>query len=199
MMTVRQLLPIEEFIRAIIHAAILLPLLAIIGHPVEEWAITAAVLYVFLWLSREVIAGLSLYVSKSLLRYGERVSQKLNVAILDNQPSEYNLPAKVIASVILVLLFCAISGAGLGTGSLAVNGAGLTPLPGYIAVIAGGLFLAGTIGVSLILGLLALVLVAVDNLSESVNPRFNQFDAITRQVDTRLRNKALTRQSPATS
>ena len=199
MLTVKKLLPIEEFIGAIIHAAILLPLLAIIGHPVEEWAITAAVLYVFLWLSREVIAGLSLYVSKSLLCYGERVSQKLNVAILDNQPSEYNLPAKVITGVILVLLFCAIIGAGLGMGNFAINNFGLTPLPGYFPWVAWGLAIAGGLGLSCIFGLITLVLVAVDNLSESVNPRFYQFDAITRQVDSRLRNKALTRQSPATS
>ena len=195
----KDLLPIRNFKQAAICATLLFLLLVIIRHPVEELALTAAVLYVFLWLSKEVIERLVIYVLSGLVRYMGRIEQKPGAADWDSQSPQPNFVANASAVIMVALWLFAIIGAGFTLGSLAVNGAGLTPLPGYITVIAGGAFLAGTIGVSLILGLIALVLVAVDNLSESVNPRFNQFDAITRQVDTRLRNKALTRQSPATS
>ena len=199
MMKVKKLLPVEEFIGAIIYATFLMILLALVQHPVAEWAITAAVLYVFIWLSREVITGLARWLSKSLIRYGERISQRLDVEMSDYQPAQNDPIGKIIAVIMVVLLFSVIIGIAFNLGSLAVNSLGLTPLPAYFPWVAGGLAITGLVGLSCIFGLIALVFFAVDCLSEAVNPRFIQFHAVTLEVDTSIRSRALTLTSPATA
>ena len=198
MMKVKKLLPIEEIIGAIIYATVLMLLLALVRHPVAEWAITAAVLYVFIWLSREVIAGLARWLSKSLIRYGERVSQRLDVEMSDYEQAGIELIGKIIAVIVAILLFSATIGIAFNLGSLAISSFGLTPLPAYFPWIAWGLAITGLVGLSCIFGLFALVFFAVDCLSETVNPRFMEFHAVTREVDTSIRSRALTLTSPAT-
>ena len=198
MMKAKKLLPVEEFIGAIIHAAVLMLLLALVRHPVAEWAITAAVLYVFIWLSREVIARLVLWLLKSLMRYEERISRRLGVEMSDYQPARINPISKIISVIMVALLLSTIIGIAFNLGSLAISRFGLTPLPAYFPWIAGGLAITGLMGLSCIFGLSALVFFAVDRLSETVNPRFREFHAVTRKVDTSIRNRALTLTSPAT-
>ena len=198
MMKVKKLLPVEEFIGAIIHATVLMLLLALVRHPVAEWAITAAVLYVFIWLSREIIARLALWLLESLTRYGERVSQSLGVEMSDYEQAGIERIGKIIAVIIAILLFSATIGIAFNLGSLAISSFGLTPLPAYFPWIAWGLAITGLVGLSCIFGLFALVFFAVDCLSETVNPRFMEFHAVTREVDTSIRSRALTLTSPAT-
>jgi hypothetical protein len=199
MMFKKELLPIRDFKLAAIHVTVSIVLLALIRHPVDDWVVATAILYVCLWIAREVIVNLVLYILKLLIRQGQRVSQNFGVESPDTLPTEFELLAKFLAVVVVALVVFAIIGATLAGGVLAIGGFGFTPLPAYFLWIALGLIIAGGVGLSLMFGLSALVVFAMDSLSESVNPKFNQFQAITRQVDTRLRNKALTRQSPATS
>ena len=198
MMKVKKLLPVEEFIGAIIHATVLMLLLALVRHPVAEWAITAAVLYVFIWLSREVIARLVLWLLKSLMRYEERISRRLGVEMSDYQPARINPISKIISVIMVALLLSAIIGIAFNLGSLAISSFGLTPLPAYFPWIAWGLAITGLAGSSCIFGLIALVFFAVDRRPDTVNPRFRQFHAVTREVDTSIRSRALTLTSPAT-
>ncbi len=198
----KELLPIRNFKPAVICATALSLLLILIRHPVEELAVTAAVLYVTLWLSKEVIERLVIVALDGLIRYSELVIQKLGVVDGvdgDGQPPETDFPVKAILVVTVGLWLFASIGAGFTLGSLAVIGAGLTPLPAYLTLIASALFLAGGIGWFFLLLLLLLALIAVDQLAESVSPRFNQLHAITREANFSLRNKTLTRPSRATA
>ena len=192
----KKTLPIRDLKMAAVHATIAIALLALIRYPVEEWAVTGAVVYAFFLVSGEVIAALALYVSKSLLRYGERISRKLQAAIPDNRATENNRGGKIIALVLALLLQLTKVGLGLGSGGLAVSNIGLTPLPGYFAGIAWGLAGVGLAGAVLIFGLMALTLFAVDNLSAAASPKFDQFQATARGVDSRLRWWRLIAQTP---
>ena len=187
-----KILPIEGFADAVIYATGVITLLALIGHPVQEWAVTGAVLYAVFWVSREVMARLVLYVSQGLLRYGEQVLRKLPATMADNPPSgPGTVGVKVSLAVIALLLFSAILGLAFGAGGLVLNGIGLTPLPGYFPWIAWGLAAIGVAGLSVIFGLIALVFFTVATLSEAVNPKFSQFHAVTREVDYGLRRGRL--------
>ena len=191
-MVSQKILPIEGFAAAVIYATGIIVLLALIGHPVQEWAVTGAVLYAAFWVSREVMARLVLYVSQRLLHYGEQVLRKLPAAMADNPPSgRGTVGVKVSLAVIALLLFSAILGLAFGAGGLILNGIGLTPLPGYFPWIAWGLTAFGIAGLSGIFGLIALVFFTVDTLSEAVNSKFSQFHAVTREVDYGLRRGRL--------
>ncbi len=199
----KELLPIRNFKPAVICATALSLLLILIRHPVEELAVTAAVLYVTLWFSKEVIERLVMYFLDRLIRYSELVVQKLGAGDSavdgDGQPPAADFSVKAILVVTVALWLFASIGAGFILGSLAIIGAGLTPLPAYLTLIAGALFLAGGIGWFFLLLLMLLALIAVDQLAESVSPRFNQLHAITREANFSLRNKTLTRPSRATA
>lgn len=182
----KKLLPIRDFRMAAVHATLLLLLLVAIGHPVGEWAVTGAALYAFFRLSGGIIGLLFLYATNSLLRYGEKVSRKLQAPIPDNRTAEVERSGKIIALASGLLLTWATVGLGLGVGSLAVTGVGLTPLPGYFPWIALGFAAAGLVGLAGMFGLLALALFAVDNLSAAASPKFDQFQEAARRVDSRL-------------
>ena len=193
------ILPVEGFADAIIFATGVIALLALIGYPVEEWAVTGAVLYAAFWISREVVTRLALSASKSLLWYGERVLRKLMVAMADS-PSSGDKPASVKVSLVaIILLLSAVIGLAFGAGGFAIIIIGLTPLPGYFPWIAWGLAAFGVTGLSLIFGLIALVFFTVDTLSAAVNPKFSQFHAVTREVDYGLRRHRLMPATPAVS
>ena len=139
----------------------MLLLLVAIGHPVEEWAVTAAVLYVFFRLSGEIIGLLFLYAAKSLLRYGEKVSRRLQAPIPDSRTAEGNRAGKIIAFASGLLLTWVTVGLGLGSGSLVVNGVGLTPLHGYFPWVAFGFAAAGIVGLAGMFGLAALAFLSL--------------------------------------
>lgn len=192
----KKVLPIRDFKMAAVHATLLLLLLVAIGHPVEEWAVTGAVLYVFFRLSGGIIGLLFLYAAKGLLRYGEKVSRKLQAPIPDNRAAEGNRAGKIIAFASGLLLTWATVGLGLGVGGLAVNGVGLTPLHGYFPWVTLGFAVVGLAGLVGMFGLVALALYAVDNLSAAASPKFDQFQATARGVDSRLRWWRLIAQTP---
>lgn len=188
----QKILPVEGFADAVIYATGIIALLALTGHPVQEWAVTGAVLYAALWVSREVVTRLVLYVSRRLLRYGGRVLRKLRGATADNPPDGRTaVGVKASLVVIAILLFSAILGLAFGVGGLALNGIGLTPLPGYVPWIAWGLAAFGIIGLSGIFCLITMVFFTVDTLSAAVNPNFSRFHAVTREVDYGLRRGRL--------
>ena len=196
----KDLLPIKNFKQAAILAPLLFLLLVAIRHPVEELAVAAAVLYVFLWLSKEVIERLVMYVMHRQVRLCERIARRFVDGSLEEpslSPRSAYKAGVVLAIIAIILELFAIVGAGFTLGNVAASGMGLTPLSGYLAVIAIALFLVGGVCLSLILGLMTLALVIVDNLSASVTPKFGQFHAVTREVDYRLRRRTLTRPSPA--
>ena len=195
----KKILPVEGLGEAVIFATGVIALLAFIGYPVEEWALTGAVLYAAFWVCQEVVTRLAASVSKSLLRYGERVLRKLRGAMAD-YPHSGEKPAGVKVSIVaIILLLSAVFGLAFGVGSFAINGIGLTPLPGYFYWIAWGLAALGIIGLSGIFGLIALVFFTVDTLSAAVNPKFSQFHAVTHEVDYGLRRGRLIPVTPAVS
>ena len=189
----KKTLPIEGLLGATFYATLLISLLVVIGHPVEELAVTSAVLYAFLWATAEGIVRLLLRVLEGLIRYGETVSQKLGFDIEDmaHQAPAGTFFGKLLASIMVGLMVSAIVGSALVLGQYATVAVGLTQLPGPLSWIAWGLAGAGLAGLAFILTLMALSLRTVDNLSEADSSRFSQFHGATREVDFRLRRAKL--------
>ena len=121
----------REFTLAIACTTVCLILFAMSGYPVEEWAAAAVVLYVSLWLSKEISLGLLLFVAKRLLRYGIQAMSQIepplgDISAIQSSPG-YRLFLAIIHSVILSVVL----GASLALGIQALALLGLTPLADY--------------------------------------------------------------------
>lgn len=192
----KKVLPISDFPAAAIHATLLLLLLVSIGYPVEEWAVTGAVLYLFFRVSLEIVVALTLGVSRSLLRYGERVARRLPAATPANRTAAENRAGLAFAFAIGVLLTGAALGLGLGSGAWAVSNLGMTPLPEYFLPVAGILAAIGVGGLGGIFGLFAAVFYSAANPPATARPKFDRFQE-TARTSSRLRRGKLIPVGPA--
>ena len=141
----KEILPIRGFIGASIYATFLICLLVLIGHPINELAVTAAVFYLFVWLMGEGLTRLSLKVLQGLIRYGEAVARRLGNGSeeIARQSSGGTFVGNILALIMVGLLGSAIFGGGLVLGRFAVEAVGLSHLPGYFSWIALSLAAAG--------------------------------------------------------
>lgn len=193
----KKVLPISDFPAAALYATGLLLLLVSIGYPVEEWALTGAVLYLFCRVALELVVALVLGVSRSLLRYGERVARRLPASAPDKPTAAENRAGLALAFVIGVLLAWAAVGLGLVSGALVVGNLELTPLPGYLLWFAGAAAAICGVGLFGIFGLIAAVFYAAANRPATARPKFDQFQEATRKADFRLRRGKLIPVGPA--
>ena len=131
----KKILPVRDFKLAIIYATALMPLLWAAGHPIDEWAVTVAVLYVSLWLSREIVAYLVLLVLRSLADYGMRVAEKIEVEVPERRPTEHGFRVKLFLAPLLLLVFSSIVGVSLSIGVPATSLFGITPLHLYFQLV----------------------------------------------------------------
>lgn len=158
----KALLPVGDFKLAIAYTTAWMLAFWAVEYPIGDWAVTAVVLYGLLWLSREVVSVLILFVEKRMQGYAKRVVQKAGVKLCVESLPEYSLRDKLFFAAYLSLACFTIVGLSLIVGIPAISLYGLTPLPAFFTWIAWGLFLVGGIGVSLILGIAMWLLSSAD-------------------------------------
>ena len=158
----KALLPVGDFKLAIAYTTAWMLAFWVIEHPIGDWAVTAVVLYGLLWLSREVVSVLILFVEERLQGYAKRVGQKAGVTLCVESLPEYSFRDKLFFAAAASLTCFTIIGLSLIVGIPAISLYGLTPLPASFTWIAWGLLLVGVIGVSLIFGIAIWLLASAD-------------------------------------
>ena len=158
----KSLLPVRDFKLAIAYTTAWIAAFWVVEYPIGDWAVTAVVLYVTLWLAREVVSALVQFVAERMQAYARRVAQKAGVELLDHSPSEYSFRDKLLYAVLLLLLCFTIIGLSLIGGIPVISLYELTPLPSFFNWIAWGLFLVGGVGISLLFGIVMWLLSSAD-------------------------------------
>ena len=156
----REILPVRDFKLAALHGTVWMLLLWAAGHPMDEWAVTVVVLYVFLWVSREVVLGGVLRATGLLAKQARRVAKKLDIDVPNDLPAKPSSQATLLLAIVLALVFTTVVGASLTAGIPAAGLLGLAPLPAYFSWIGWALFGVGLVGLSLIIGVSALIFAA---------------------------------------
>ena len=113
----KNLLPVRDFKLAIAYTTAWMFAFWVVEYPIGDWAVTAVVLYVSLWLAREVVSALVQFVAERMQEYAKRVAQKAGVELLDHSPPEYSLRDKLLYAALLLLLCFTIIGLSLIAGS----------------------------------------------------------------------------------
>ena len=171
---------------ALIYGTIWWPLLWLSGHPLEEWAMTAVVLYISLWLSRELIVNLVLFASKLLTDYGRRIANKAGIEISHDRIEQFSTRENLLFVSLVLLLFAAVVGASLSVAMPALVWLGLTPLAAYFIWLGWAFLGLGATGLALIFAVLWLVLVTLDDLVDNLNEKsakeISGFGVITEKV-----------------
>ena len=158
----KSLLPVRDFKLAIAYTTAWISAFWLVEYPISDWAATAVVLYVSLWLAREVVSALVQFVAERMQEYAKRVAQKAGVELLDHSPPEYSLRDKLLYVALFLLLYFAIIGLSLTAGIPVLSLYGLAPLPSFFNWIAWGLFLVGGVGISLLFGIVMWLLSSAD-------------------------------------
>lgn len=174
-----KLLFIRDFKLAIIHATVWILLFWISGHPIDEWAVTAVVLYIPLWLSIEIVLRVVSFTARRLSNYASRTAQRAGIEFPERQSQSLSNKRRTIA---VLILFSAIIGLSLSVGIPAAGLFGLTPLPSYFYWAAWGFLCIGGLGLLLIFGIAATILIVVNALHEGLGPRITRSHAMTRDV-----------------
>ena len=152
----------RELLLAMVFATVWLLLLWVSRHPLDEWAVTVVVLYVTIWLSREIVSGLTQFVGARLADYGRRTMQKAGVE-LPEEPTNKRVFG-IITAVVVAAVLAAITGASLTIGIPAIGWLGLTPLAPYFTWVGWALLVIGVASLSLYCAAVWLVIVIADNL-----------------------------------
>lgn len=158
----REMLPIRDFKLAALHGTVWILLFWVIDHPIEEWAVTVVILYISLWVCREVVARAIWFAVDGLNQQARRVAEKLGVDTTEDMPARQRLRGVLLIAFIGFLALVAVIGASLGIGIPAAGLLGLTPLPSYFNWIGLTLFGVGLVGLSVVLGALALIFSAIE-------------------------------------
>lgn len=187
----KNVFPVRDMKLAAIFAIAAVLWLVATGYPADDLAPAVVALYLVFYLVMEVAVRLLLFLLKRLATYAEEVAKKLGVGHQEGPVlAEHSRLARSLAMVMFVLLLGAILGTTLVVSSPVIAAIGITALPTYSTWLGWILLGAGT-GIHLaMLGSSALVVFAVDSLSETVSPKFDQFQAVAREVDDRLRGAA---------
>ena len=175
-----KLLLMRDFKLAIIHATVWILLFWISGHPIDEWAVTAVVLYIPLWLSIEIVLRVVSFTARRLSNYVSRAAQRAGIEFPESRPQ--GLSNKRCPIAVFLILFSTIIGLSLSVGIPAASLVGLTPLPSYFFWVALGFLCIGGLGLSLIFGIAATILAVVNALHEGLGPRITRSHAMTRDV-----------------
>lgn len=175
-----KLLLIRDFKLAIIHATVWILLFWISGHPIDEWAVTAVVLYIPLWLSIEIVLRTVSFAAGLLSNYVSRAAQRAGIEFPERQPHGLSNKRRSLAA--FLILFSTIIGLSLSVGIPAAGLFGLAPLPSYLSWAAWGFLCIGGLGLLLIFGIAATLLAVVNALHEDLEARITRSHAMTRDV-----------------
>ena len=154
---------------AIIHATVWLILLWASGHPVEEWAVTALVLYISFWASKGIVLKVAVLAADFIVDYGKCVIQKSGIEIREDLTAERNRGFRSLSAFLTLLTFAVVIGASLSIGIPLAGMLGLTPLPYYFSWTGWGLLIVGLIALCSLFVLAWAVCRVVSTLVDSLN------------------------------
>ena len=161
---IRRILPAAEVKLALVIGAAGLVSLWAAGHPVEEWAAAAVVLYLAIRAAIAVVIGLIAVAAKALAGYGRRVLRRHGIEIPDDAPADsVSLKVRVLLGVLILLaVVLTAAGGGIFASIPAMDWFEITPLAPAFHWAAWGLLGGGLVSLALLLGAPALVFLAAD-------------------------------------
>ena len=153
----------NNIILALIYGTVWWPLLWLSGHPLEEWAVTVTVLYISLWVFKEVIVNLLAFASRRLTERERRIADHESVELVESQPVQLSIRERLLLLVLTSMLFSTVIGASLSAGIPALAWFGLTPLIPFFNWIGWALLGIGAFGLSLFLASFWRTRTTIDN------------------------------------
>lgn len=154
----------REFTLAIGFTTVCLILFAVSGHPVEEWAAAAVVLYVSLWLSKEIFLSLLLFAIKRLLRYGARAMSKAETQLHDIASIQSGPGYRLFIVIAHSMILAVVLGASLVLGIEGMALLDFTPLADYFSWIGWTLLGVGTVLLTLYLAVMWLAFSTLEKM-----------------------------------
>lgn len=153
-------LPIRDFTLALLCGTVWMLLFWVVEYPMDEWAATVVVLYVCLWVSREITVRVVVFVTELLARQARGIMAGIGASIAGDDLSEEHgvrLRMILVGGVFGILMLATVGGASMTAGIPIAVLLGLAPLPLLFSWVGWVLLGLGLVGLSLVLGGLALV------------------------------------------
>lgn len=153
-------LPIRDFTLALLCGTVWMLLFWVVEYPMDEWAATVVVLYVCLWVSREITVRVVVFVTELLARQARGIMAGIGASIAGDDLSEEHgvrLRMILVGGVFGILMLATVVGASMTAGIPIAVLLGLAPLPLLFSWVGWVLLGLGLVGLSLVLGGLALV------------------------------------------
>lgn len=153
-------IPIRDFTLALLCCTVWMLLFWVVEYPMDEWAATVVVLYVCLWVSREITVRVVVFVTELLARQARGIMAGIGASITGDDLSEghgVRLRMILVVGVFGILMLATVVGASMTAGIPIAILLGLAPLPLLFSWVGWALLGLGLVGLSLVLGGLALV------------------------------------------
>lgn len=153
-------LPIRDFALAFLCVTVWMLLFWVVEYPMDEWTATVVVLYVCLWVSREITVRVVVFVVELLARQARDIMAGIGASIAGDDLSEEHgvrLRMILVGGVFGILILATVVGASMTAGIPIAILLGLAPLPLLFSWVGWALLGLGLVGLSLVLGGLALV------------------------------------------
>ena len=153
-------LPIRDFALAFLCVTVWMLLFWVVEYPMDEWTATVVVLYVCLWVSREITVRVVVFVVELLARQARGIMAGIGASIAGDDLSEEHgvrLRMILVGGVFGILILATVVGASMTAGIPIAILLGLAPLPLLFSWVGWALLGLGLVGLSLVLGGLALV------------------------------------------
>lgn len=153
-------LPIRDFTLALLCGTVWMLLFWVVEYPMDEWAATVVVLYVCLWVSREITVRVVVFVTELLAQQARGIMAGIGASIAGDDLSEEHgvrLRMILVGGVFGILMLATVGGASMTAGIPIAVLLGLAPLPLLFSWVGWVLLGLGLVGLSLVLGGLALV------------------------------------------
>ena len=162
-------LMVAEIKLALTYGTVWLFLMWASGHPLDEWAVTSLVLYIALWMSKEILLRLGLFALRRLSEYGKRVVLKAGVELPEKLSPGRSFAARMLSAGVILMMFAVVVGASLNFGIPAAAMIGITPVAHYFIWVGWGLLSIGLAILSLFFIVAWLAFAIVDNLVDGLN------------------------------
>ena len=167
-------------------------LLWAVGYPADERLGVVIIAYVALWLAKEVVGALTLFLLKSAHRYGLRAAERAGIDIsggADAAAGESPAPARInfVGAFLLLAVVATILGCALAPVTYIASAFGLAALDAYFAA-AGFAMLGAGVSVLALFFLLSYALFSSMHKATNLMSRMRQISRI-QESETLLRRR----------
>ncbi len=178
----KDMFPFGDLKLALGYATLWFIVFRVTGYPLDSWALAAAIFYIALWLSREIVVLSVSLVLKRLAAYGRRVVQKIEGELPEVGTASGRRSPSKLALATSILVVSIILGLSLSVGIPVVGLYGGFPLPSYLSWIAWALLGVGTAGLGMILAFFVLLFLAVETLNDNFGASVASVEAVSSGV-----------------